>query len=59
MITPGADLLRRDNQDGNPATIRMRCAAAGVTKGGRSPTGVTPAAASTPEGASFGGNGGW
>jgi transposase len=42
--------VRRDNQDENPATIRMRCAAAGVTKGGRSPTGVTPAAALTPEG---------
>jgi hypothetical protein len=27
--------------------------------GGRSPTGVTPAAASTPERASFGGNGDW
>jgi hypothetical protein len=53
--------------EGCGATIKMgiprqsgwECAAAGVTKGGRSPSGVTPAAASTPEGASFGGNGGW
>ena len=44
---------------GIPRQSGWECAAAGVTKGGRSPTGVTPAVASTPEGASFGGNGGW
>jgi hypothetical protein len=45
LIAQFGMMVPRDNQGGNGATIRVRIAAVAVTKGGRSPTGVTATAA--------------
>src|ERR1700692_4572301 len=58
MIMEKFRLVRRDNQDENRATIRMRMRRRGITKEGRSPTVEIPAAAASAQVASSGGNGG-